>query len=77
MPLYKSTPERDVEVYATDLGCIALKSYDEIMEEDVIVYLSIRQAKQLFDDLPTLISDARACLEAHLKGGDDAESSNP
>lgn len=84
MPKYVAAYERDVSVYGTVNGSIAIESVEHVTEESVKILLSIRQAKMLLEDLPDVIKCAQIDFLEYVESEGqairevgDAESSNP
>lgn len=84
MPKYVAAYERDVSVYGTRNGSIAIESVEHVTEESVKILLSIRQAKMILEDLPEVIKSAQIDFLDYVESegriiGEvgDAEPSNP
>ncbi len=73
MPVYRAIAENDLDIYVTKQGFIVFNGECVKHGRDAIILMSVRQAKELLDDLPYLIEDAAQQSRFYLEGKQDAQ----
>lgn len=58
MPIYSPIPEDEVIVHVTEGGLVAFKGHHRRTKEVIDIFMSVRQARLLLQDLPSLIDEA-------------------
>ena len=75
MPIYSPIPEDEVIVHVTEGGLVAFKGHSRRSKEPIDIFMSVRQARLLLEDLPKIIEEAQEteALFGHWsRGVDDA-----